>query len=104
MPLPSVPAWQKVWNVASSAWCSERLFAWMMLAAALILGSHLRLYQLARWDMSGGRGRIMGRRFQLQYARGGGGRSGLIRGNSQFTTLFYTNGSGSSGIAYSRCA
>jgi mannosyltransferase len=53
---PPVPAWQKVWNVASSPWCSERLFTWALLVAALILGSHLRLFQLTRWDMSGDEG------------------------------------------------
>lgn len=53
---PSALAWQSAWNVASSAWCSERLFAWVLLIAALILGLHLRLFQLARWDMSGDEG------------------------------------------------
>jgi hypothetical protein len=37
-------------------WSSERLFAWALLVAALILGLQLRLFQLARWDMNGDEG------------------------------------------------
>lgn len=54
-PTPA-PGWLKVWNIASSAWCSEWLCAWALIVAALIFGSQLRLSQLARWDMSGDEG------------------------------------------------
>jgi hypothetical protein len=44
---------QTVWNIALSAWRSPRLFAFTLLALAVILGAFYRFHRLARWDMSG---------------------------------------------------
>jgi hypothetical protein len=40
-------------DVAMRAWRSTRLFAFVLLAVALIVGAHLRFHRLARYDMSG---------------------------------------------------
>jgi len=48
--------WEWIGNVASSAWCNDRLFAWILLIAALIVGLHLRFFRLTRWDLSGDEG------------------------------------------------
>ncbi|MGA7763109.1 MAG: hypothetical protein WCA59_15300 [Candidatus Binataceae bacterium] len=38
------------------AWCSTRLFAFVLVVIALIVGAHLRFHRLARFDMSGDEG------------------------------------------------
>jgi len=53
---PAASTWEWIGNVASSAWCSDRLFAWILLIAALIVGLHLRFFRLTRWDLSGDEG------------------------------------------------
>jgi hypothetical protein len=42
--------------VVKRAWRSTRLFAFVLLAVALIIGAHLRFHRLARFDMSGDEG------------------------------------------------
>ena len=39
--------------MAVSAWRSPRLFAFVLLAFAVILGGFYRFHRLARWDMNG---------------------------------------------------
>jgi hypothetical protein len=43
-------------DIAVWAWRSTRLFAFVLLAVALIVGAHLRFHRLARFDMSGDEG------------------------------------------------
>jgi mannosyltransferase len=45
-----------VWDVTLAAWRSTRLFAFVLLLIAIVLGAHFRFYRLARFDMSGDEG------------------------------------------------
>jgi Dolichyl-phosphate-mannose-protein mannosyltransferase len=47
---------QAVWDIALSAWRSSRLFAFILLTLAVILGAFYRFHRLARWDMNGDEG------------------------------------------------
>jgi len=49
---PSLPR-QAAWDMALSAWRSSRLFAFVLLGLAVILGGFYRFHRLARWDMNG---------------------------------------------------
>jgi hypothetical protein len=44
---------QPAWGIALAAWRSSRLFAFLLLALAVILGAFYRFHRLARWDMNG---------------------------------------------------
>jgi hypothetical protein len=44
---------QTGWEMAVSAWRSPRLFAFILLTLAVILGAFYRFHRLARWDMNG---------------------------------------------------
>jgi len=44
---------QTVWDIALRAWRSRQLFAFILLALAVILGGFYRFHRLARWDMNG---------------------------------------------------
>ena len=46
--------------MALSAWRSPRLFAFILLALAVILGGFYRFHRLARWDMNGDEGSFLG--------------------------------------------
>jgi hypothetical protein len=52
---PPLPR-QIAWEAAVSAWRSTRLFAFLLLLIALVVGGHLRFHRLARFDMSGDEG------------------------------------------------
>ena len=45
-----------VQNIALWAWRSTRLFAFVLVVIAVVVGAHLRLHRLARFDMSGDEG------------------------------------------------
>jgi hypothetical protein len=45
-----------MWGATLAAWRSSRLFAFVLLALALILGGFYRFHWLARWDMNGDEG------------------------------------------------
>ncbi|MGH7915313.1 MAG: hypothetical protein ACREPW_11810 [Candidatus Binataceae bacterium] len=47
---------QTAWDIALSAWDSSRLFAFILLTLAVILGAFYRFHRLARWDMNGDEG------------------------------------------------
>jgi hypothetical protein len=47
---------QTMWDAALAAWRSSRLFAFVLLALAVILGGFYRFHWLARWDMNGDEG------------------------------------------------
>ncbi|HVB82616.1 MAG TPA: hypothetical protein VNE82_22035 [Candidatus Binataceae bacterium] len=47
---------QTAWDAALWAWRSSRLFAFILLALAVILGGFYRFHRLARWDMNGDEG------------------------------------------------
>ena len=53
---PQPSSRQTVWDIALSAWRSSRLFAFIVLALAVILGGFYRFHRLARWDMNGDEG------------------------------------------------
>jgi uncharacterized membrane protein len=42
-----------VWGGALAAWRSSRLFAFILLALAVALGTYYRFHKLGRWDMNG---------------------------------------------------
>jgi len=44
------------WDVALAAWRSSRLFAFLLLLIAIVIGAHLRFHGLARVDMNGDEG------------------------------------------------
>lgn len=44
------------WAAAREAWRSTRLFALLLLGAAVIIGAHLRFHHLGRFDLSGDEG------------------------------------------------
>src|SRR5437879_6069785 len=52
-PMPPAKSFK---DIAVWAWRSTRLFAFVLLAVALIVGAHLRFHRLARFDMSGDEG------------------------------------------------
>jgi hypothetical protein len=52
---PPLPR-QMAWEAAVSAWRSTRLFAFLLLLIAVVVGGHLRFHRLARFDMSGDEG------------------------------------------------
>ncbi|HVA40258.1 MAG TPA: hypothetical protein VNF49_06310, partial [Candidatus Binataceae bacterium] len=54
-PLPQPPRWTYA-ETGLWAWRSPRLFAFVLVAVAVILGAQLRLYRLARLDMSADEG------------------------------------------------
>jgi uncharacterized membrane protein len=45
-----------VWKLAVSAWRSTRLFAFLLLLVAVVIGAHFRFHRLARFDMNGDEG------------------------------------------------
>jgi len=47
---------QIAWKTAVSAWRSMRLFAFLLLLIAIVVGGHLRFHHLERFDMSGDEG------------------------------------------------
>jgi len=47
---------QAAWEIAISAWRSPRLFSFILLALAVILGGFYRFHRVARWDMNGDEG------------------------------------------------
>jgi hypothetical protein len=52
LPLPRAT----IWDTALSAWRSTRLFAFILLALAVVLGGFYRFHRLARWDINGDEG------------------------------------------------
>ncbi len=44
---------EAAWEIALSAWRSSRLFSFILLALAVIVGAFYRFHRLARWDMNG---------------------------------------------------
>jgi mannosyltransferase len=44
------------WDIALAAWRSSRLFAFLLLLIAIVIGAHLRFHGLARVDMNGDEG------------------------------------------------
>jgi hypothetical protein len=52
-PMPPVQAFK---DIALLAWRSSRLFVFVLLAVALIIGAHLRFHRLARFDLTGDEG------------------------------------------------
>ncbi len=44
------------WETAASAWHSTRLFAFVLVVIAIVVGAHMRFHRLARFDMSGDEG------------------------------------------------
>jgi mannosyltransferase len=51
-----MPPVQSSKDIALCAWRSTRLFAFVLLAVALIIGAYLRLHRLARFDLTGDEG------------------------------------------------
>ncbi len=47
---------QAAWQIALSAWRPMRLFAFLLLLIAIVIGAHLRFHRLARFDMNGDEG------------------------------------------------
>ena len=47
---------QAAWQIALAAWRSPRLFAFLLLSIAIVIGAHLRFHRLARFDMNGDEG------------------------------------------------
>ncbi|HEY2525798.1 MAG TPA: glycosyltransferase family 39 protein, partial [Candidatus Binataceae bacterium] len=50
-PLPSPR--RTVWEAAFEAWRSPRLFSFILLALAVVLGAYYRFHKLGQWDMNG---------------------------------------------------
>jgi hypothetical protein len=47
---------QTVWDIALSAWRSPRLFVFLLLLIAIVIGAHLRFHRVGRFDMNGDEG------------------------------------------------